>query len=109
MIIAGFPSHANGSGLTLATTTARVILWNRDNHSCPSRPVTAAHCPYPSVLHLPIFTRRGSVAVDYSNGTETSWYLSAWVDLSNLAPLLTGLWRVGTVGMRKGDRELPRS
>ena len=28
MIIAGFPSHANGPGQrTLATTTSRVILW----------------------------------------------------------------------------------
>src|SRR6266849_2599619 len=49
-----------------------------------------------ALLTLPycqFFTSRGSVAVDYSNGTETSWYLSACVKPWFRAPLLTGLWR----------------
>ena len=51
------------------------------------------------------------MAVDYSNGTETSWYLSAWVTCQTLVSLavVDASLEVGTVGMRKGDRELPRS
>jgi hypothetical protein len=84
---------------------------DRDNHSCPSPGYRCLLPSFPSVLHLPIFTRRGSVAVDYSNGTEKSWYLSAWVTCQTLVSraVVDGSLEVGTVGMRKGDRELPRS
>jgi hypothetical protein len=43
------------------------------------------------------------VAVDYSNGTEVSWYLSAWVTCQTLdsRAVVDGSLEVGTVGMRK--------
>jgi len=48
--------------------------------------------------YLPIFTRRGSEVVDYSNRTEMSWYLSAWATCQTLvsragAQLSMGLLR----------------
>ena len=113
MIIAGFPSHANRPGQILAANThSSCYPLDRDNHCTRAlRPVTRGPFSHPlSVLHLPIFTRSGSVVVDYSNGTEMSWYLSAWVTCQTLASraVVDGPLEVGTVVMGKRERELPR-
>ena len=54
MIIAGFPSHANGPGQTSGNyhSSCYPLSIDRDNHSCPS---PGYHCTLPScpsVLHL---------------------------------------------------------
>lgn len=98
MIIAGFPSHANGPGQTSGNQHSSCYPLDRDNHSCPSR---GYRCPLPScpsVLHLPIFTRGGGLGGSRLQQWDRN--VLVLIRMGNLpvkpwfyAPLLTGLWR----------------